>query len=132
MKPPFFFILEFGQNLARQECRKVKTRDAILGVTGTEFLVDTDEVGTTVTVFEGSLSVADLNAKKTIEVMGGQSTYIKHGGLPSDPKLFDSAKIDHWWEKSTPKQPVNINIILFGLIIVMIFFVAIYSNFATT
>jgi hypothetical protein len=93
-----------GQNLVRQNCRKVTTRDAILGVTGTEFLVDTDEAGTTVTVLDGSLSVADLNVKKTIEVTGGQSTYIKHGGLPSDPKPFDSTQINRWWEKKTTEQ----------------------------
>ncbi len=93
-----------GQALARQECRKVKTRDAVLGITGTEFLVDTDKAGTTVTVIEGSLLVTDLNAKKSVQVEGGQSTYIKHGGLPSDPKPYDSSKIDRWWEKKTPEQ----------------------------
>jgi len=93
-----------GQNLVRQECRKVKTRDAILGSRGTEFLVETDESGTTVTVLEGLLGVTDLNGKKTVEVAGGQSVYIKHGGLPEDPKPFDPAKIERWWEKKTFKQ----------------------------
>ena len=110
-----------GQNLVRQNCRKVTTRDAILGVTGTEFLVDTDEAGTTVTVLEGSLSVADLNVKKTIEVAGGQFTYIKHGGLPSDPKPFDSTKIDRWWEKKTLEQNSMIYaLMIFGLIILIV------------
>ncbi len=93
-----------GQNLVRQACRKVKTRDAVLGVTGTEFLVETDKSGTTVTVLEGLLSVADLNGKKTIEVAGGESAYIKHGGLPAEPKLFDPAEIERWWEKKTSDQ----------------------------
>jgi hypothetical protein len=93
-----------GQALARQECRKVKTRDAVLGITGTEFLVDTDKAGTTVTVIDGSLLVSDLNYKKSVQVEGGQATYIKHGGLPTDPQPYDSATIDHWWEKKTPEQ----------------------------
>lgn len=93
-----------GQNLVRQACRKVKTRDAILGSRGTEFLVDTDEAGTNVTVIEGTLGVTDLDGKKTVEVAGGQSVYIKHGGLPADPETFDPAKIDRWWEKKTSEQ----------------------------
>lgn len=93
-----------GQNLARQECRKVKTRDAILGITGTEFLVDTDKSGTTVSVLEGSLSAADLNFKKTVEVAAGQFTYIKHGGLPSDPAPYNPEKIQPWWLKTSAEQ----------------------------
>jgi hypothetical protein len=118
-----------GQNLARQECRKVKTRDAILGITGTEFLVDSDEAGTEVTVLEGSLSVADLNVKKTVEVTGGQSTYIKHGGLPTDPKAFDSAGIDRWWEKKTSSQVALDYVgIYFGIIIILIIIVYITNR----
>ncbi len=119
-----------GQNLVRQACRKVKTRDAILGSRGTEFLVETNSTGTTVTVLEGLLAVTDLNGKKTVEVAGGQSTYIKHGGLPADPKPFDPAKIEHWWEKKAPGQiPEQTTLItLFGIIIVLVFIVAIYSN----
>jgi hypothetical protein len=110
-----------GQNLVRQTCRKIVTRDAVLAVRGTEFLVETDKSGTTVTVLEGLLGVADLNGKKTVEVAGGQSTYIKHGGLPDDPKLFDSAKIDRWWEKKTIEQTSFIYaLIITGLIILIV------------
>jgi len=115
-----------GQNLVRQACRKVKTRDAILGSRGTEFLVDTDEAGTNVTVIEGTLGVTDLNGKKTVEVAGGQSVYIKHGGLPADPKSFDPAGIEHWWEKKTSEQTSQqanegmVIIIIFGGLILFI------------
>ena len=109
-----------GQNLARQECRKVKTRDAILGVTGTEFLVETNESGTTVTVLEGLLTVTDLSGTKTVKVAGGQSTYIKHGGLPDDPKAFDAAKIERWWEKQTFEQIVVIWLEIIGGLIVFL------------
>jgi len=93
-----------GQNLVRQECRKVKTSDAILGDKGTEFLVDSDKKGTTVTVLDGIVIATDLGGKKTVEVAAGQSTFIKKGGLPEDPKSYDPDKIDHWWEKKTSKQ----------------------------
>lgn len=93
-----------GQNLVRQECRRVRTRDGFLGDRGTEFLVDTDEKGTAVTVLDGTVIATDLNGKKTVEVAAGQSAYIKHGGLPEDPKSYDPAKIDRWWEKKTSEQ----------------------------
>jgi hypothetical protein len=93
-----------GQNLVRQDCRKVITRDAVIGDRDTEFLVETNSTGTTVTVLNGLLGVSDLKGKKTVEVTAGQSTYIKHGGLPEDPKAFDPAKINRWWEKKTLEQ----------------------------
>lgn len=119
-----------GQNLARQACRKVKTRDAVLGVTGTEFLVETDNAGTTVTVLEGLLSVSDLGGKKTVEVPGGQSTYIKHGGGPSAPEPFDPANIDHWWEQNTAGQTTDMAfpVIIFTMLIVFVIILAIYSG----
>jgi len=109
-----------GQNLVRQACRRVTTRDAVLGVRGTEFLVETDKSGTTVTVLEGLLGVADLGGKKTVEVAGGQSVFIKHGGLPEDPKPFDPAKIERWWEKKTSEQTVLTFIAIIGGVIVSI------------
>ncbi|MBU1131910.1 FecR family protein [Patescibacteria group bacterium] len=116
-----------GQNLVRQACRKVKTRDAILGITGTEFLVETNEAGTTVTVLEGSLMVSDLNVKKTVEVSSGQYTYIKHGGLPEDPKPFDAFKLDRWWQKKTAEQVDQqvINIITICAVILAIILIII-------
>lgn len=93
-----------GQNLVRQNCRKIKTPDAILGDKGTEFLVDSDKKGTTVTVLDGVVIATDLAGKKTVEVPAGQSTFIKKGGLPEDPKAYDPDKMDRWWEKKTSGQ----------------------------
>ncbi len=113
-----------GQNLVRQNCRKVITRDAVLAVRGTEFLVETNESGTTILVLEGLLGVADLNGKKTVEVAGGQFTYIKHGGLPDDSKPYDPTKIDRWWEKKTTEQT---SLIIALMITGFIFFIFILS-----
>lgn len=118
-----------GQNLVRQDCRKVVTRDAILAVRGTEFLVETDNSGTTVTVLEGLLGASDLSGKKTVEVPGGQFTYIKRGGLPDDPKAFDSAKIDRWWNKRTLEQTAMLyTAIITGLILLIVIPVQIKIN----
>ena len=111
-----------GQDLVRQNCRKVITRDGIIGDRDTEFLVETDKSGTTVTVLRGLLGVVDLGGKKTVEVRGGQFTYIKHGGLPADPKPYDPAKIDRWWEKMPLEK---ISVIIAFTITGFIIFVAI-------
>jgi hypothetical protein len=114
-----------GQNLVRQACRRVMTPDAALGARGTEFLVEVDESGTLVMVLEGLLGVADLAGKKTVEVAGGQSTFIKQGGLPEDPKPFDPAEIERWWEKKTSEQ---IGIIFIEIIVGLIIFFVILSS----
>ncbi len=96
-----------GQNLVRQQCRRVQTPDGFLGDRGTEFLVESDKSGTTVTVLDGTVIATDLSGKKTVEVAAGQSAFIKKGGLPEDPKSYDPAKIDRWWEKKTSEQNFN-------------------------
>lgn len=113
-----------GQNLIRQDCRKVRTPNAILGDRGTEFLVDTDKKGTTVTVLDGTVIATDLKGKKTVEVAAGQSIYIKQGGLPEDPKSYDPAKLDRWWEKKTSEQNSQTFI---GIMFIVIAFCVIFS-----
>jgi len=114
-----------GQNLVRQPCRKVRTRDAILGDKGTEFLVDTDKAGTTVTVLDGTVIATDLGGKKMVEIPAGQSTFIKHGGLPEDPKTYDPAKIERWWEKKTAEQNLVYFLKIAGIILGAIILVVI-------
>jgi len=115
-----------GQNLVRQECRKVKTRDAILTDKGTEFLVETDTAGTKVTVLDGIVVATDLNGKKTVEIPAGQTAYIKHGGLPEEPKVFDADKVDRWWEKEDAKQnSQSVFIIIIGLVFFILLILAI-------
>lgn len=113
-----------GQNLVRQPCRKIRTPDGFLGDMGTEFLVASDKSGTTVTVLDGVVIATDLAGKKTVEVKAGQSTFIKHEGLPEDPKPYDPAKIDRWWEKKTSEQ---ISQTVIGIIAIVTAFVIVFS-----
>jgi len=85
-------------------CRQVDARDATLRVKGTEFAVDTDTHGTNITVMMGVLSVSDPNGKKTVEVAGGQYTYIAKWGLPTNPQSFDTSQVDFWWKEKTAEQ----------------------------
>lgn len=103
-------------------CRQVDARDATLRVKGTQFAVDTDKYGTNVTVMEGMLSVSDPKGKKTIEVAGGQYTYIKNGGLPTDPQSFDTSQVDFWWKEKTAEQIKSEKITSYTIIFLVAFF----------
>jgi hypothetical protein len=79
-------------------CRQVDAKDATLRVKGTEFLVDSDKYGTTITVIQGVLSVSDPKGYKTVDVITGKYTYIKNGGQPTDPQSCVYTPGDYWWE----------------------------------
>ena len=105
-------------------CRQVDARDATLRVKGTEFAVDTDTNGTNITVMTGVLSVSDPNSKKTVEVAGGQYTYIAKWGLPTDPKSFDTSQVDFWWKEKTAEQIKNEkNISYIAIFLASVFFI---------
>jgi len=53
---------------------------------------------------KGVLSVSDPNGNKTVEVAGGQYTYIAKWGLPTDPQSFDTSQVDFWWKEKTAEQ----------------------------
>lgn len=110
-------------------CRQVDARDATLRVKGTEFAVDTDAYGTNITVMEGVLSVSDPNGKKTVEVAGGQYTYIAKWGLPTDPQSFDTSQVDFWWKEKTAEQIKNEKIISYvAIFLVGLFFLLIIKR----
>jgi hypothetical protein len=102
-------------------CRQVDARDATLRVKGTQFAVDTDKYGTNITVMEGVLSVSDPKGKKTIEVAGGQYTYIANRGLPTDPQSFDTSQVDFWWKEKTAGQIKSEKIISYSAIFLVAF-----------
>jgi len=103
-------------------CRQVDARDATLRVKGTEFAVDTDTYGTNITVMKGVLSVSDPNGNKTVEVAGGQYTYIAKWGLPTDPQSFDTSQVDFWWKEKTAEQIKSEKIINYTAIFLVVFF----------
>ncbi len=105
-------------------CRQVDARDATLRVKGTQFSVDTDKNGTNVIVMEGVLSVSDPKGKKTVEVAGGQYTYIAKRGLPTDPQSFDTSQVDFWWKEKTAEQIKSEKIISYtAIFLVGLFFI---------
>jgi hypothetical protein len=93
-----------------------------LRVKGTEFAVDTDTYGTNITVMKGVLSVSDPNGNKTVEVAGGQYTYIAKWGLPTDPQSFDTSQVDFWWKEKTAEQIKSEKIISYTAIFLVGFF----------
>lgn len=68
---------------------EIRTAVCILGVRGTDYLVDA-EVGTTnVLVLEGSVEVSDLRRNKTVLLGAGEKSAATATTLPSDPERFD-------------------------------------------
>ena len=110
-------------------CRQVDARDATLRVKGTEFAVDTDTYGTNITVMEGVLSVSDPKGKKTVEVAGGQYTYIAKWGLPTDPQSFDTSQVDFWWKEKTAQQIKSEKIMSYiAIFLASVFFILIIKR----
>jgi tetratricopeptide (TPR) repeat protein len=69
---------------------EVRTPVCHSGVRGTDFIVDTTSDRTEVLVFEGTVELSDLERHKTVLVKAGESSIVVAGGLPSEPKGFDS------------------------------------------
>jgi len=71
---------------------------------GTDFVVNDEKDRTEVLVFDGNLAVSDVNGQNTVDVGSGYKTVVKSGGKPSKPELFDSSKIDRWFDAITPEN----------------------------
>lgn len=67
----------------------IRTAVCILGVRGTDFLVDVEEGTTNVLVLEGSVEVSDLRRGKTVLLGAGEKSAATATTLPSDPERFD-------------------------------------------
>jgi hypothetical protein len=84
--------------------RYVTTSTAVTSTRGTDFVVNDEEDRTEVLVFDGNLAVSDVNGQNTVDVGSGYKTVVKSGGKPSKPELFDSSKIDRWFDAITPEN----------------------------
>lgn len=78
----------------------IRTPSVLLGVRGTEFMVEVADDGTTkVQVFEGAVNISDLEEKNTVQVNAGQKiTVVLNKPLPQ-LETFDTASIDRWWKR---------------------------------
>jgi len=75
------------------------TRNAIVEVSGTNFIMEVSEDGTTIlTVLDGEVEFSDVKKKKTILVKKNQKSIVKPGGLPTEPKAIEQNQIPRWWE----------------------------------
>jgi len=68
---------------------EIRTPVCILGVRGTDYLVDVEEVGTSVLVLEGNVEVSDLANTNTVLLRAGEMSVATATTLPSDPERFD-------------------------------------------
>src|SRR3990172_669673 len=84
--------------------RYIQTSNAVTSTRGTDFVVNDEKDRTEVLVFDGNLAVSDVNGQNTVDVGSGYKTVVKSGGKPSKPELFDSSKIDRWFDAITPEN----------------------------
>jgi hypothetical protein len=69
----------------------IDTPTAVVGIKGTALRVDADSRGTTVTVFEGTVTVLGKLSGKTVEVRAGRTTRVEGERPPTRPRKSDPA-----------------------------------------
>lgn len=102
-----FEVIKGSLRFLFEPTRKIKTvhtSSTVATIRGTDFVVNEEENKTEVLVFDGKLAVSDIDGNNTVEVDGGYKTEVKKGGKPTKPELFDSAKIDRWFDAITPEN----------------------------
>lgn len=97
--------------LTEGKVKKIRTGDMVIGIRGTEFLIDVGaNSSTTVKVIDGTVEASSVDGKGTVQVAAGQETKTARGGLPAKPKAFDPEVLDQWWEglpKEAPSDDSN-------------------------
>ena len=80
----------------------VRAPIAVLGVRGTDFLMEVTRDSTTiVTVLEGEVEVSDLQGNHTVTVESNQQTVVEQDEAPSEPEAIDEIPaIRRWWEQA--------------------------------
>jgi len=82
----------------RIEQFEVRMDTAVVGVEGTEFLVDADSSQITVKVIEGNVTFANDASDAVVALGPGEySTASKAGGPPSAPASFNPDSERQWW-----------------------------------
>ncbi|MBI3929419.1 MAG: FecR domain-containing protein [Armatimonadetes bacterium] len=74
----------------RTETLEIQTHGGVMGIKGTEFVIETQENGTTsVAVMEGQVEVSDLEGKKLADVNPGEKFIMPYKDVPVK-KTYDS------------------------------------------
>jgi hypothetical protein len=98
-------VMKQGRMVRERVKKKVEIRTptAVCGVRGTQFMISTDDSGgTTLAVFEGSVSVRSRREdplRNEILVNGGYQLKISSNGEMSEPNRLDAAEAQRWWEQ---------------------------------
>jgi hypothetical protein len=88
----------------RIEQFEVRMDSAVIGINGTEFIVEADGSEITVKVLEGSVSLSNDGSGIPVLLRPGEySIASKSGGPPTKPAAFNAAMEGKWWvEPSAP------------------------------
>ncbi|MEW6056411.1 MAG: alginate export family protein [Bdellovibrionota bacterium] len=84
-----------------QDSFKIKTRDALMGVRGTEFVIEANRDRSVVCAFDGEVEVSALdNPENSRLVAANQGIVVDRGQQMSEPVAMDRLQMD-WWRKQT-------------------------------
>jgi len=78
---------------------ELRLDNAVIGIEGTEFLVDGSGSGITVSVLEGTVNLSDSKSGKSVLLEKGQRSTVNSAGGVSSPEPFDSQ--EKWWPESS-------------------------------
>jgi hypothetical protein len=97
----------------RVEKYELRLDNAVLGIEGTEFLVDGSGSGITVSVLEGAVNLSDSKYGKSVLLEKGQRSTVTAAGGPSSPEPFES--YGQWWPEDSACCGSAALILLIGL-----------------
>lgn len=80
----------------RIERYEMRLDNAVIGIEGTEFLVDGGDSGITVSVIEGKVNLSSSKFSKTVLLGEGEASTVPANGAPSEPSAFGN--YDKWWQ----------------------------------
>lgn len=83
----------------RIEQYEMRLDNAVIGIEGTEFLVDGSSSGITVSVLDGMVNLSNSKYAKSVILEAGEYSNVPANGEPSLPSAFDSP--DKWWQSSS-------------------------------
>ena len=81
----------------RIEQFEVRMDSAVIGIKGTEFIVEADNSNVKVKVLEGAVNFSNSGSSAVNLNEGQSSTAKKSGGAPSSPVSFNISSETEWW-----------------------------------
>lgn len=78
---------------------RIRTPTAVLGVRGTEFIVESDGAGASaVVVLEGEISFAAIDSEESTVIRAGEFSAVRADGTLTAATKIDVSRLQNWWQ----------------------------------